>query len=53
MPIQKKRKQAARAGAGRPKTTPPGARNRSIRLSDAEYAAVVEFVRQLRSKSQG
>jgi hypothetical protein len=37
-------------GAGRPKTLPDDSRNRTIRLSDAEYAAVMQFVRELRAK---
>lgn len=44
-------KQAPRAGAGRPKSIPADARNRTIRLTDAEYFSVVEYVKTLRNKA--
>lgn len=35
---------------GRPNTLPDGTRVRGIRLTDAEYAAVQEYVKRLRKR---
>ena len=38
-----------RAGAGRPRTTPAGARPRTFRVTDEEAAAIREFLTSLRN----
>lgn len=37
---------------GRPRSIPDGTRIRGIRLTDAEYAAVREYVRKLRKRGK-
>ena len=39
-------------GRGRPASLPPGTRNRTIRLTDPEYAAVMAFVAALREREK-
>ena len=39
-----------RAGAGRPRTNPAGARPRSFRVTDEEAAAIREFLTSLRNQ---
>lgn len=41
----------ARRGAGAPRTLPAGTRNRTIRLTDDEFARVKAFVAAMRAKS--
>jgi hypothetical protein len=48
---QRKLKQAPREGAGRPKTLPADARPRSIRMTDAEYSDVIEYLRRMRERA--
>lgn len=43
------RAQLVRAGRGRPKLSPDGARKRGYLLTDAEHAAVQQFVARLRA----
>ena len=43
---------ARKPGRGRPTTLPPGAKHRSIRLTDAEWKKVKPFVRLGRPKAE-
>ncbi len=43
-----KKPKEARARVGRPAKHPPGARPRTLRMTEAEYVAVVLLIEQLR-----
>jgi hypothetical protein len=49
--MPKKSAAPGKRGAGRPKELRGDARPRTIRMTDAERAAVVRFLKELRAKS--
>lgn len=42
-----------RKGSGAKRTLPPGARTRSIRMTDGEYKKIKEYLSELRSTKNG
>jgi hypothetical protein len=50
MPPAERRSKSAKMG--RPLTLPPGTRNRTIRLTDAEWDAVRAFVQTIRERAK-
>lgn len=42
-----------RKGSGAKRTLPPGARTRSVRMTDGEYKKIKEYLSELRSTKNG